>query len=58
MFLVRIPRYLQRMRHKPVWMFLMLLTFVAVFLDKTSADVETEPPQTTTPEPGKFACFI
>ncbi|XP_037805357.1 locomotion-related protein Hikaru genki isoform X1 [Lucilia sericata] len=52
MLLLQVPyNHLQHMRHKPMWTFLFLLIIVVVFLDKTSANVETEQPQTTTPEP-------
>ena len=54
MLLLQVPcNHLQQIRHKPMWTFLFLLVIVVVILDKTSANVETEAPQTTTPEPGK-----
>ncbi|XP_075165100.1 locomotion-related protein hikaru genki isoform X2 [Haematobia irritans] len=49
--LLQMTQSLQRMPHKPSWMFLLLLVIGAIFLDKTSANLETEAPQTTTPEP-------
>lgn len=55
MLIVQVPyNHLQHLRHKPMWTFLFLLIIVVVFLDKTSANVETEQPQTTTPEPGNL----
>ncbi|XP_073812616.1 locomotion-related protein hikaru genki isoform X2 [Musca autumnalis] len=51
MLLLQLSQYLQKMPHKPSLLFLLLLIVSAAFLDKTSANVETEAPQTTTPEP-------
>ncbi|XP_013114502.1 locomotion-related protein Hikaru genki isoform X2 [Stomoxys calcitrans] len=51
MFLLRMTQFLRRMPHKPTLMFLLLLVIVTTSLDKTTANLETEPPQTTTPEP-------
>ncbi|KAM7342254.1 locomotion-related protein hikaru genki isoform 2-T5 [Cochliomyia hominivorax] len=52
MILLQVPYYhLQHIRHKPMWTFLFLLIIVVVFFDKTSANIETEQPITTTPEP-------
>lgn len=55
MLILQVPYdHLQHMRHKPMWAFLFILIIVVLFLDKTFANVETEPPQTTTPEPGEL----
>ncbi|XP_011296123.1 locomotion-related protein Hikaru genki isoform X2 [Musca domestica] len=51
MLLLQFSQYLQRMPHKPSLVFLLLLIVSTTFLDKTAANLETEAPQTTTPEP-------
>ncbi|XP_037948963.1 locomotion-related protein Hikaru genki isoform X2 [Teleopsis dalmanni] len=48
MFLLQFQRFLQRLRHKPMWALLLVISFV-VFLDKTHANETNE--LTTTPEP-------